>query len=636
MRSFLSFLLILTPLVFSTAFAAPILEEDFDAVSPPALPASWTSVSLITPSSYSAATSTVQAYSTPNAALIPAPGVTSSTALVTPEINVSNGAASFNLKMSFRHRRGMEPNWDGGVLEISINGAAFTDVTASSVGGAFSAGGYNVPALNSSSPNPLANRAAWSGNSSVFELVSLSIPNLPTETPIKFRFVVGTDSIIGSTGWFIDDVDLTTDVDSTISITPALPAVKAGDPAEFILRHENPSNLTINPSFFYLTQPSGEELVGVNLTSGYISPQTRWARILQALFPVAPFGSNDYSIIVQTENPPHAGAVISLIATSEPVFLGAQLGVAFVSSSPNLPPGGLNNIPAVFVPDDLCSGTVAPPVSTTGSLIVIPQGICSVGQSALNAQSMGALAVLRLNNSMPPMFPSTIGNPFVVEPAVPGLTIPMFSSEVYSTVTTGLSMFASATAGSLRVNLNGKNGALRKTSVVHAFNTGASEATLGNDVRAALIEVYVDSDNDNVADDQESCPSDSNKQAPGACGCGISDTDANANGVFDCLKNQDVRKDVETLKSLISSLKLSSYAKQKAVRNKIKSQRSKVEARLQEAGITTSSTSVNLSKLGSALKKPVSALLKNSSNFTANRKAALKAVNALLKGISAA
>jgi len=38
----------------------------------------------------------------------------------------------------------------------------------------------------------------------------------------------------------------------------------------------------------------------------------------------------------------------------------------------------------------------------------------------------------------------------------------------------------------------------------------------------------------------DACPGDPSKIAPGACGCGVPETDTNRNGVVDCLEAQNV------------------------------------------------------------------------------------------------
>ncbi|MFC1994329.1 MauE/DoxX family redox-associated membrane protein, partial [Chloroflexota bacterium] len=46
-----------------------------------------------------------------------------------------------------------------------------------------------------------------------------------------------------------------------------------------------------------------------------------------------------------------------------------------------------------------------------------------------------------------------------------------------------------------------------------------------------------DSDGDDVADCNDQCPNDSNKIEPGACGCDVVDTDADEDGIADCVDN---------------------------------------------------------------------------------------------------
>jgi hypothetical protein len=44
----------------------------------------------------------------------------------------------------------------------------------------------------------------------------------------------------------------------------------------------------------------------------------------------------------------------------------------------------------------------------------------------------------------------------------------------------------------------------------------------------------MDTDGDKTPDCIDSCPNDAGKTAPGVCGCGVADTDSNANGITDC------------------------------------------------------------------------------------------------------
>jgi len=46
---------------------------------------------------------------------------------------------------------------------------------------------------------------------------------------------------------------------------------------------------------------------------------------------------------------------------------------------------------------------------------------------------------------------------------------------------------------------------------------------------------YGDADNDGTTDDKDLCPRNPNKVAPGVCGCNVADTDANGDGIPDCI-----------------------------------------------------------------------------------------------------
>ncbi len=61
--------------------------------------------------------------------------------------------------------------------------------------------------------------------------------------------------------------------------------------------------------------------------------------------------------------------------------------------------------------------------------------------------------------------------------------------------------------------------------------------TIGCDTTcSAITPVASDTDRDGTADCIDGCASDPAKRIPGACGCGVPDTDSNGNGVADCLE----------------------------------------------------------------------------------------------------
>lgn len=126
-------------------------DESFDGVTAPALPVGWTQS---TTSTNPWTTVSGGSDTAPNHAFVANLGNTADSALTSPSFLLTQT----NGRLSFKHAYDSETDWDGGVLEISVNAGAFTDIVTS--GGTFISGGYDSP-LFSGSGNPLANRAAW-------------------------------------------------------------------------------------------------------------------------------------------------------------------------------------------------------------------------------------------------------------------------------------------------------------------------------------------------------------------------------------------------------------------------------------------------------------------------------------------
>ena len=142
---------------------ATTMSQNFDGVTAPALPAGWTAANasgaapLWTTSS--SGTPAPAADSAPNSAFVNDPATVSDKRLDSPTIAVP-GALPV---LTFRQNRDLESTYDGGVLEISIDGGPFQDIVAA--GGSFAGGGYNAT-ISTTFSNPLAGRSAWSGSSS--------------------------------------------------------------------------------------------------------------------------------------------------------------------------------------------------------------------------------------------------------------------------------------------------------------------------------------------------------------------------------------------------------------------------------------------------------------------------------------
>ena len=102
--------------------------------------------------------------------------------------------------MTFFHSYDLESGFDGAVLEISINGGAFTDIVA--------AGGTISPPYNGTisagTLNPMAGRPAWTGNSGGYVSALVTLPFAASHQNIRMRFRVATDCQNAGTGWRID------------------------------------------------------------------------------------------------------------------------------------------------------------------------------------------------------------------------------------------------------------------------------------------------------------------------------------------------------------------------------------------------------------------------------------------------
>ena len=182
--------------------------ENFQEVTPPALPGNWTtsdmtgSVSWITESGVSDNGS--------NAVSCPDSDFVDAAYLVSPNITLPNGLS----QLSFHQKFNLEDQYDGGILQINIGGTGFTDILAA--GGTFVIGGYVEeiqPDQLGCASDPLAGQFGWSGTSDGFMNTVVNLPALAQGQTIQLRWYCGTDcqnlSLFGTGGWWIDDIAIT-------------------------------------------------------------------------------------------------------------------------------------------------------------------------------------------------------------------------------------------------------------------------------------------------------------------------------------------------------------------------------------------------------------------------------------------
>jgi hypothetical protein len=105
-----------------------MLTENFDGVADPALPAGWTATVSIGVSTNNWRSVTTTPDTAPNAAFVPDVSTVHDVHLETPVIALSVAGG----QLSFRNNYQTENGFDGGVLEISINGGPFLDIIARS------------------------------------------------------------------------------------------------------------------------------------------------------------------------------------------------------------------------------------------------------------------------------------------------------------------------------------------------------------------------------------------------------------------------------------------------------------------------------------------------------------------------
>ncbi|HEY5912090.1 MAG TPA: immunoglobulin domain-containing protein, partial [Verrucomicrobiae bacterium] len=179
--------------------------QNFDSVVPPVFPSGWTVARTAGATNW--VTSSAFRDTVPNAAFAYEATNASVSELISPPISIASPAA----RLVFRNYYNTEvyPDnpalaYDGGVLEISVGGSAFTDILAA--GGSFASGGYTHTV--STAENPLDGRQAWAGISRGFQAAAIDLPASTAGQTVKFKWRFGVDNFngFGAGGWYVDSV----------------------------------------------------------------------------------------------------------------------------------------------------------------------------------------------------------------------------------------------------------------------------------------------------------------------------------------------------------------------------------------------------------------------------------------------
>lgn len=187
------------------------LSENFDSVTPPALPTDWLATNALGPPplwvTSNSGVPVPPADTSPNAPFIDDPAVVSDKRLDSLHFPVAAAYPQMTFRQNFNlEASNVEPNlgFDGGVLEVSFDGGnTFQDILV--VGGSFVMGGYNRT-IATDRGSPLAGRQAWSGDSGGFITTVVNLPFMQAGGRLRWR--MASDSTGSGEGWRVDTINI--------------------------------------------------------------------------------------------------------------------------------------------------------------------------------------------------------------------------------------------------------------------------------------------------------------------------------------------------------------------------------------------------------------------------------------------
>lgn len=204
------------------AVVGTLWSRNFDAGAP-----NWTTNASVGTTNWSL--TTIQSHTPTSSWFASGPAIRNTDNLVSEPIVIPLLAS--RLQFSFWHRYSMESGNDGGVLEFSIDGGTWFQVTNTGTAEAIIQGGYPMTLNTGGNPNTrnqLAGRPAWSGNTgSAFTQVIVALHDTAKYAgkSLRARWRLGTNSSVASpAGWYVDSARLT----GVGGVTNQPPSVVAG------------------------------------------------------------------------------------------------------------------------------------------------------------------------------------------------------------------------------------------------------------------------------------------------------------------------------------------------------------------------------------------------------------------------
>lgn len=241
--------------------------EDFNATALDTIPSGYNESSTLADAKWR----TVNTTSPTGSNAVFAPGKTDSDSvnsayLESPTINSTIAPT----QLLFDHSYNTEENYDGGVLEISIdNGSNWQEWTAA--GGTYTQQGYSET-IAPDSGNPLAGQSAWTGDSGgVVTTIAQFPPNTEGQN-VQLRWHMSNDQSVQSVGWFIDNIRILRPACCVITIpTISLTAIDSiaseqdpADAAQFVITADSTPTSSLSISYTLAgTATSGSDFVAL-------------------------------------------------------------------------------------------------------------------------------------------------------------------------------------------------------------------------------------------------------------------------------------------------------------------------------------------------------------------------------------
>jgi uncharacterized repeat protein (TIGR01451 family) len=320
---------------FAVRLGAPTIvnsfSESYDGAVAPALPAGWSSAVASGLLGVWTTTNGV-ADTAPNSAFAADSGASGQTDLVSPAIPILSASA----QLSFRHNYNLafrtisHPRsttyYDGGVLQISIGGGAFTDILAA--GGSFSSGGYNVT-LATGTLNPLGGSLAWSGNSGGWVTSTAILPAAAAGQTVQLKWTLGTgvNSSVG-VGWFVDSI--------SIQDTSFVCCSSSADVG--VSQSATPDPVGVGQNLTYTLSVSN---AGPSMASSVVVTDSLPGNV--SFVSASPGCLNQGNAITCTIGSLSAGAISNVLITIKPLTTGTLTNSATVAATPTDPDSANNS-----------------------------------------------------------------------------------------------------------------------------------------------------------------------------------------------------------------------------------------------------------------------------------------------------